>query len=298
MNLKHIKQSTFAVLFAGLSLSVFAAPLDDVLYEQNDTRLTAYDHTSGENTTITAVSMDEDWYKIEATAGTNRLQINLIFSHSIDDLELYLVDDTGVILTSSTSNTDNESITFDADPAGAIYYIAVTSYNNDYSAAASYDLFWDDVALGGDDLYEDNDIETAAYDLSLDAGVWLSGVLGLGKASDDDWYKIKVPVDLTQVQIKATFAQLDDDLDIYLYDVGLNELASSTSATDNESINVDVGIAGDYLVKVTTAAAGVFNGATYDLRWDGTEVPPSGSFDLISLLLLPLIILLRRKICM
>ena len=293
MNLKHIKQSIFAVLVTSLSLSVFAAPQDDVLYEENDTRLTAYDHTLGENSTIAAVSMDEDWYKIEAKVGTNRLQIDLWFSDIEDDLELYLVDDTGVILTSSTSSTDNESITFDADPAGGIYYIAVASYNNNYPADVAYTLFWDDVALVGDDLYEDNDTETTAYDLSLDAGVWLSSVLGLGIASDDDWYKIEVPVDLTQIQINATFAQLDDDLDVYLYDAaGINVLASSTSATDNESINVDVGVAGIYLVMVTAATGA---GAAYDLRWDGTEVPPTGSFDFISLLLLPLIMLLRRK---
>ena len=70
MNLKHIKHPIFAVLVAGLSLSVFAAPQDDG-YEENDAWLTAYDHTSGDNSTILdAVSMDEDWYKIEAKAGT------------------------------------------------------------------------------------------------------------------------------------------------------------------------------------------------------------------------------------
>lgn len=295
MNIKSIKYSIFGVLLAGLSFSISAAPVDNS-YEPNDSLSGAWDITSDINATITAVSLDnEDWYKIIVGAGTNRVTINLQFSDVVNDLELYLVDDLVgselVFLASSTGNTDIENIEFDVDPAGGTYYIAVTPYNDVY-VETTYTLLWNSVAPV-DDLYEVNNTAIDAFNLAAEENVWLSNVSGLGISNDDDWYSITVKPDFTQVKIDATFLHSSADLDIFLYDAAGTVLASSNSATNDEHINFDVGTAGTYLIKVT---AGAFSGATYDLRWDTATVLLTGSVGFISVFLLPLLVVLRRKI--
>lgn len=312
MNFKCIKQIIFAALLASVSFSTFAAIVDiDDGYEEND------DYVEAEATgfftiatDISAVSLDADWYKIDVSSSPLRLQIDLQFSDLDDDLELDLLNSAGAVIKSSVSQNDDEYIQYDVESAG-IYYIQVRSTGNVY-IGATYDLWWDGIPLpkDGDDNYESNNSPRTAHDFSLKERTLLSSTstktgctvtetelcLGYGYSLDDDWYKIEVTSGYTEVQIEALFYTALSDINIYLYDeTGTQELASATSTTDSEFITFNVGAAGIYLIKVTVLDS-AFKDTPYDLWWDDVAAPETGSFGLASLLILPLLIVLRRKV--
>ena len=128
----------------------------------------------------------------------------------------------------------------------------------DYTVTANF---------SSDDAYEENDTMATAYDLTLDEFVWLSTVNGLGAAFDDDWYKIEAtPSGYTRIVIDLDIVDAEGDLDLYLYDSFGFQIASSTSTTDDESIDIDVGSTGFYYIKVDPF--GTPTGQSYDLYWD------------------------------
>ncbi|MDH5711183.1 MAG: pre-peptidase C-terminal domain-containing protein [Gammaproteobacteria bacterium] len=248
-------------------------------YEVNNTASTAYDHTLNEMIWLSGlsglgISNDEDWYKIEVTPGYTQVQIDATFSSASADIDIELYDSTGtILLASSYYGTDSESIDYDVG-AGGFYLIKVTTYGG--YVGATYDMYWDDVmpavAPPTDDLYEENDVRSSAYNLASNKLTWLSALSGEGVSNDDDWYAINVVSGETEVQVEATFLHASADINIHLYDAVGTLLASSTSFTDNEVISFDVGAAGTYYIKVDTNA-GNFNGTNYDLRWNAVAVP-------------------------
>ena len=131
---------TFAIRGEG------AIVLVDDNYEQNDTRLTAYDLSSQEQTFLTSINgtgiqYDDDWYKIDVTSGFNRIKIDCTFTHADGDVDIALYDGAGAFVTASTGVQNDEHIDFDVAPAGGIYYIKV--YFGD--AGNDYNLWWDDI---------------------------------------------------------------------------------------------------------------------------------------------------------
>jgi len=98
--------------------------------EDNDTRATAQSIAStrfapnghlldyyGEFTTSGNNDDDSDWFTWSVPGGIDFF-VNLYFCHSNADLDVYLVDQTGAIVASSTSVTDNEFIQLDQLTAG------------------------------------------------------------------------------------------------------------------------------------------------------------------------------------
>ncbi len=126
----------------------------DDLYENNNTIQQSFDFSQDEQTLLSdldgqGISLDEDFFEIEATIGSLDLSIDLMFSHANGNLDLFLFDSTGNQIASSTSLTDNEFINFTVAEAGT-YYIQVTSGEVDalgepVFSGNTYDLLWDDV---------------------------------------------------------------------------------------------------------------------------------------------------------
>ncbi|MEL4896732.1 peroxidase family protein [Crocosphaera sp. Alani8] len=124
-----------------------------------------------------------------------------------------------------------------------------------------------------DDIFENNNILSDAFNLSKDEQILLSELGGLGVSSDDDFYKIKVTPGSLDLSIELFFTHTQGNLDLVLFDRKGNEIASSTSVDDNEFLNVTLAEAGKYFIKVTSGEVDssgepVFSGNTYDLRWD------------------------------
>jgi peroxidase len=124
-----------------------------------------------------------------------------------------------------------------------------------------------------DDVYEKNNKIKKSFDLSKDEQTLLSEIDGLGVSLDEDFFKIEATTGSLDLAIDLMFTHAQGNLDLFLFDSTGTQLASSTSLTDNESINFTVAEAGTYYVQVTSGevdAAGesVFSGNTYDLLWD------------------------------
>lgn len=95
------------------------------------------------------------WYEIYVPSGETNVTIDLLFSDSSADLDLYLDDDTDLgsdpyptdpgvnFLAESESGTDDESISYTVASGDTYYYIAVRVYYDPSSGAdTSYDFGW------------------------------------------------------------------------------------------------------------------------------------------------------------
>lgn len=124
-----------------------------------------------------------------------------------------------------------------------------------------------------DDIFENNNIFDDAFKLSDDENTLLSDLGGLGVLLDDDFYEIEVTAGSLDLSIDLFFSHANGNIDLFLFDSDENQLSSSTSLTDNESLNFTVDKAGTYFIKVTSGEVDgsgnpVFSGNTYDLLWD------------------------------
>jgi hypothetical protein len=231
-------------------------------YEGNDTLATAYyPGINWEQVWLSGIGglgiqADDDWYRINVTPGFEHVQVDVRFTDADGDINVCLVNGSGVELACSTSATDNEFIDYEV-PGPGIYYIRVFGQD----AGNEYDLWWDD--RQEDDAYEENDTLATAWHPGTNwENTWLSSIDGLGVQADDDWYRIDVASE--RVQIDVQFIHADGDIDVCLVDESEVPLACSESVTDNEFIDTEVPGPGTYYILVYFDDAG----NTYDLWWD------------------------------
>ena len=211
-------------------------------YEPNNTISAAYDLSNQNGNWLSTIAgegigWDDDYYQINVPNNAQELSIELQFSHSGGDLDLYVYNSQGNQIESALSVTDNESITI-ANPTAGNYYIQVKPYQ---VTGNNYDLKWSAVDSSGggrDDNYEPNNTISAAYDLSNQNGNWLSTIAGEGIGWDDDYYQINVPNNAQELSIELQFSHSGGDLDLYVYNSQGNQIESALSVTDNESITI------------------------------------------------------------
>ena len=86
------------------------------------------------------VQSDDDWYQIYVNSGLERVVVDLQFTHADGDIDLALVNASGITLENSFSITDDEYINYTVSASGT-YYISVYFAN----AGNTYDLWWDDI---------------------------------------------------------------------------------------------------------------------------------------------------------
>ena len=157
-----------------------------------------------------------------------------------------------------------------------------------------YDLRWSAISFTGgtDDLYESNNSQSEAYELTGAASSRLSGISGEGVQSDDDWYKITIPSNpyYRMLHIAATFDHDEGDIDIEVFHEGnpffrfTNDFSIS-SATQNDK---EVGTVSDtvllesyvddFFPLFNTVVSGVEPG-TYYIRVHGDNA--GNSYDLV-----------------
>ncbi|MEB3356567.1 MAG: T9SS type A sorting domain-containing protein [Synechococcales bacterium] len=246
---------------------VISVVVDDA-YEENDGPATAFDLTNQETVRLSninglGIQADPDWYEIEITPGFENLVANLEFVHANGDLNLFVFDAAGNLVTSATSVTNNETINTILPSAGTYYLVVGSASGN--PTFNTYDLVWDDLLV--DDAYEENDSLATAFDLTAQETVRLSDINGLGRQADADWYEIEITPGFENLVATLDFVHANGDLDLFVYNAAGNLVTQSTSTTDDEFINVILPSAGTYYLVVDE-----FNGAStfniYDLVWD------------------------------
>ena len=120
--------------FSLVASMVYGACLDD-LYEPNNSFATAANPFGGTIPDLRICDGDDDYYRFYAEAGNN-IQVNISFIDADGDLSLYLYDPSQNLLDSSTSSTDDESVSAYSISSTGYHYAMVTgvgSAENTYS---------------------------------------------------------------------------------------------------------------------------------------------------------------------
>ena len=247
---------------------------DEDNYEENDDETEAYDISANETKWLseingTGTQADDDWYEIYIDEGYEHLIVNLTFTHSEGNIDLYVYDTSFSWEENSYSSTDNESIDV-VVPSFGIYYVYVTGQN----AANVYDLWWNDIFVPVDDNYEQNDYDYDAYDISANETKWLEEINGTGIQWDDDWYEISVDSGYKHLKVNLTFTHADGDINIELYH-NTQLLASNNSDTDNEILDYIVPYSGTHYLRIFGDNAG----NEYNLQWNDTLSPPDDNYE-------------------
>ncbi|MDM8546333.1 PKD domain-containing protein [Candidatus Venteria ishoeyi] len=121
----------------------------DDAYETNNTPDTAYDLSSHAKTLLSTIQgygiqADEDWYKFFVPAGTEKITVDLSFTHADGDIDILLFDESGNFMSISEGYNDSESIEYTVARTDIYYYVMVY-FNN---AGNTYDLRWDAIISG------------------------------------------------------------------------------------------------------------------------------------------------------
>jgi hypothetical protein len=258
------------------------AAADDI-YEPNNTLGQAwYPGSNWEGTLLSTigglgVESNDDWYRIYVSPGEERVQIQVLFTHALGDIDVDLYDASGTWIWGEDSEVDNEFLDYIV-PSYGTYYIRIYSLNSPTNN--TYDLMWDDMPAV-DDNYEENDtLQDAWYPGYNWEGTLLSTIDGMGVQSDNDWYEISVSSGEERVQVGVCFTHAEGDIDLGLYDSTGNYVASSESFNDNEYIDYAVPGPGTYYIWVGWQDAGNL----YDLKWDDLSAGsyPGPNYDLNS----------------
>ncbi len=223
-------QLLVALLLMTTLMALLAFPLaaraqgcQDDGYEENDTAAQAPLLQPGTYADLVICSGDEDWFRVEFPANT-RVTVSITFTHAQGDLDLYLMDETGLrALESATSQTDNETLTYVAT-TDTRAYIRVAGYQG---AANTYTLTYTTEAY--DDRFEEND--SIAQAPLLQPGTYPDLII---TPNDADYFAVDMPA-RSVLQATIFFTHAQGDLDLYLT-TETRTLRSSTSSNDNEQV--------------------------------------------------------------
>jgi len=233
-------------------------------YEDNDTIATSYDLGGAVAGNLSAVDglgvrgVDDDYFSISVPAGYVSLNVICTFAHADGDLSLELFDGNQNSLGSSSSATDDETVSVPVNPNGDTIYVLVSG---GIDTGATYDLAW---TFGLEDLNEDNDTSGTATDITSLQDDLLSDSFGFATQTDSDFYLVTLPVNSRTLHVNVLFDHNLGDIDVKIYDSVPSVIGAAASATDNELLAVPVDPAGgDYFIEVI----GDNSGNYYDLVW-------------------------------
>ncbi|WPJ93945.1 zinc-dependent metalloprotease [Coraliomargarita algicola] len=221
---------------------------------------------------------DGDFYKFTiGESGVTQVQVAFTgLGVSSDYLTYRLTKTDGTFVDTFTTDADSPAnatyvLTID-DPAESEYLIYVEAAE-DIGYLTAYDftvtLVKGTTLIDGavEDNYEQNDNWQQRFNISGNAGSWLTSINGYGALFDRDWYQIRVPTGATKLEVIARSDSSLGNLDLYVYSAnGGILLKESTTGGDTETISWDNPLAGDLSVVIL----GDYVGNRYNLFWDVT----------------------------
>lgn len=229
---------------------------------------------------------DEDWYKFTIDNSVILEQVILEYE-SFDGgfMDVFLYDDSGTLLLSSTDFTFSDTLTLD-EPTGYTYYIKVDA-DSDISGLSGYDFkvtysseppFVEDPF---EDEYEENDSYNQVFNISNNEGFWLTAIDGYATMTDPDWYQIVVPAGATRLEVALGFVADEGNINLTLttsQGAPINETQLDISFEEAGNGNVrrviwEDPIPGTYKIAATGDEEQPVNygkGNIYNLFWDIT----------------------------
>jgi hypothetical protein len=197
----------------------------------------------------------DDYYSFNVTTPSN---VNLNLTGLSADVDLYLLNSSGTVISSSIYGTTSESIT--SQLSAGTYYARV----NRYSGNTTYGLSLNATAVAPVDN-AGNTLATARNVGTLTATQSFSD--WVGSADIDDYYSFNVTT-LSNVNLNLT--GLSADVDLYLLNSSGTVISSSIYGTTSESITSQLS-AGTYYARVNRYSGDT----TYGLSLNATEVTPT-----------------------
>lgn len=208
--------------FAVSGTSTQSADKDN--YEDNDIWTEATDLTSQEDVWLSDYqglaffrTSIRDIYEI-ASDNDQLITVEVSYDSTDGPITFTLENDFEVL---GTTSAENGIIQFRVPldfSGGQKDFVIIATNTADSSVYNAYDLRWSsiDLTAGGDDLYEENDTQDQAFDLTGAFSTRLSEYLGEGISNDADWYKITIPEDpfTRMLYIAAEFTHADGDINI------------------------------------------------------------------------------------
>ncbi len=202
--------------------------LDDA-FEPNDTKETAADIATIPYEGLVLCPENDDYYAI-TLAEDDFIAVDLLFTHSLGNLDLYIYKPDGSLLQTHVSETDNENANFWVTQPGRhlIRVLSRVGEGNVYDLSVTIQPS----QLCEDDTFEENDSLAAAAAISAGdhPGLKLCGY-------DVDWYAYDMPAQ-SGLQIDVSFSHADGNIEALLFDASHNELDRSDTETDNERLQV------------------------------------------------------------
>ena len=241
------------------------SPADDS-FEQNDTCGTAV-AAFGTNTGLFVSKTDEDWYGTYSVAPGRRFNASALFAQADADIDLRLEGPCGTFRASSTSTSDDESVSW-SNTTGAAVQVTLRVYvwSGSASDCGVYDLVTQviDSACSNavDDINEPNDDCLSATNVAANSSH--PGLFVIG--GNDDWFEVSVPNSAT-LNVGVLFSHASADVDVVAYDACAGSfVAGGFSITDNEFIAFtnQTGSRRNYYIQVYRCCGG--DCATYTLN--------------------------------
>ena len=251
--------------------AVVTKTTDDDNYEENDNLFVATSLPENEsliNLSGDGRQKDNDWYRINVLPGFNEITVDCRFIHEDGDINIALYDGRGYLKATSTTTTDNESIVAVVDSEGGSYHIRVYGDN----LSNTYDLLWEGLSplipiAGAEDNYESNNTFVSARDKAalLPKGAMLSSVDGEGTQYDNDWYKLIVDPNESEITVTLSNTSFTGAISLGLYNSRGYLVATSDEDVDEQKVVYYSSLAsGTYYARVY----GDNTGDQYDLIYD------------------------------
>ena len=245
-------------------------PIDEDEFESNDSFesasiLAAAEDQFFENLSIHAPDND-DHYRVTASAdGT--LSFNLTFDHGLGDLDMRVFDasQTQLAISDSTSNSEQVNVEALTDEQ---FFVQVFGYNG--ATNSDYSLLVDQaeplVPIAEDEFESNDSFETASILAAPEDQLYEN--LSVHAPDNDDYYGVTASADGT-LSFNLSFDHSLGDVDLRVFDASQSQLATSTSTSNSEQVNVEALTGEQFFVQVYG-----YNGATnsdYSLLVDQAE---------------------------
>ena len=213
---------------------------------------------------------DEDWYRVTLNNGDS-LDANLNFTNADGNLDLKIFSADGqTLLDSSLSDDDNEQLSIVAALSGdvLVQVLGRSAVENTYNLVLTLTPA---VVTCQDDGFEDNDTQASAVDLQ--AGQFSAAIC----PDDADWYHLALNAG-DSLSIGVLYTYNDGDINASLLDAAGQTVVAGVSADDDEQLNADITVAGDYYL-VVSGAAGVSNSYSLDIEVTASQTCRDDGFE-------------------
>jgi len=235
----RVFQNGTANYFQSYTLEIDIRPFVDDTYEPNDNITSASQLGIGSYSNLIVNASNTDFFKVNVSVHNN-IQVTATFNQTDGNIDMELYDPLEASVSSSTTLTDNESLSHNVTTLSGYYYIKVyqvapfKSYQN-YSLTI--------ITTKKDDNYEEND------DFSNGASIGNGTHILVSNSTDEDWFNVSVNAGKT-LYIDILFDNATGNIDAELYNSTQDLLDSSLTITDNEHLEYEVLSAGNYSVKI------------------------------------------------